>query len=285
MAQGKPIVPRNKENPVGQVARIRRSSAAIRRQLSAARKLLKAKISSWPFQIIETNAKRYEYQISLGELSSVADEILIAMIGESSHELVVSEAMAAYENGTAQSAVNIGNISDDYTREITDILSGAPYQRRVSLISARVFEEMRGFDAQAAKELSRVLRNAVEVGDNPLSIVGKLSNQFGISQGRGEKIARTEITGALRRARMDEAEDARQRQGIRLAMKHFSANSSTTRQSHAARHGLLFSVQAVREWYAQDANGINCKCSQVEVLVDESGKEIGAGKKKARQIN
>lgn len=282
MAQGKPIEPRNEDNPVGQVARIRRSSSAIRRQLRAAKKLLKAKISSWPFQAIETNAKRYEYQISLGELSSVADEILVAMIGESSHELVVNEAMAAYENGTAQSAVNLANISDDYTRQVTDILSGAPYQRRVSLISARVFEEMKGFDALASKELSRALRNAVEVGKNPRDIAGDLAEQFVISQGRGEKIARTEITGALRRARMDEAEDARQRQGIRLAMKHFSANSPTTRQSHAARHGQLFTVQEVREFYAVDANGINCKCSQVEVLVDESGKEIKAGKRKAR---
>ena len=57
-------------------------------------------------------------------------------------------------------------------------------------------------------------------------------------------------------------------------MMHFSALSPTTREDHAARHGEVYTVDEVAEWYSVDANGINCKCTQVEVLLDENGDVI-----------
>ena len=42
----------------------------------------------------------------------------------------------------------------------------------------------------------------------------------------------------------------------------------TTRRTHALRHGNLYTSEGVRDWYSINGNAINCKCSQVTVLVD-----------------
>jgi len=57
---------------------------------------------------------------------------------------------------------------------------------------------------------------------------------------------------------MDEAEQTTADLGFRVMMLHLSALSPTTRASHAARHGKLYTVQDVRIWYTQNANPINC---------------------------
>ena len=54
-------------------------------------------------------------------------------------------------------------------------------------------------------------------------------------------------------------------------MVHMSALAPTTRADHAARHGNLYTPQEAREWWARDANSINCRCSVTEVLVNEDG--------------
>lgn len=59
--------------------------------------------------------------------------------------------------------------------------------------------------------------------------------------------------------------------GIPHRFMQLSALSPTTRNSHADRHGLLFTGDEVRHWLAQDDNAIGCKCSFTLVLVDSSG--------------
>lgn len=280
MPHGKPIEPRNKKNPVGQVTKIKKAMAAVRRQLRAVRKLLKAKITGWNYKIVTINTamagnvKIYQYQLSAYELENITAEILSALQANDASNAVIKQALAAYEDGTGQSVTNLLNLTEDYTRNITQVLSSAPYQRRSALIASRVFEEMEIFNGTVGKDLARVLRDAVEIGKNPLDIVKSMVDQFEITAHRAERIARTEITGALRRARLDESQDAQERLGIRSGMKHFSAASATTRDSHYARHGKIYTVQAVREWYSITPNGINCKCSQVEVLLDEDRERI-----------
>ncbi len=94
---------------------------------------------------------------------------------------------------------------------------------------------------------------------------------IGIEQGRANRIARTEITTALRRARWDEHDSASDDLGLNVMLLHLSALSPTTRQTHALRHGKLYTSEEVRDWYSINGNAINCKCSQVTVLVDEKG--------------
>lgn len=271
MAEGIPILPNHPSNPAGQTARIRRANRVTTKQLRAVKKWLSKKFLRIPFERIVTNQVRYEYEISATELSRVSAEIETRMVLEGNNQVIVNQAISAYEDGTGQSVTNLLNISDDYTRSITKVLRSSAYQKRVALASSRVFEEMKGFDVATSKRLGSVLAQAIDDGVNPLQIVNKLSAEFGISKARAKRIARTEITGALRRARWDEARDAQENLSIRLKMMHLSALSPTTRETHSERHGSLFTVKETREFYAVDANGINCKCSQVEVLTNKDG--------------
>jgi SPP1 gp7 family putative phage head morphogenesis protein len=271
MSKGIPILPNHPKNPVGQVGRIRKARGVRTKQLRAVKKWLRDYILAIPFEIIVTNAKVYEFQISVSELERVTGEINSQMILNGNDQLIVDQALAAYEDGTAQSVVNLANISEDYTRSVTQVLASQPYQRRVALASSRIFEGMQGFNLDTSRDLGRVLSQAISDGRSPLQIVGEISERFKVAKYRAERIARTEITQSLRRARWDEARGAEEL-GIKLSLMWLSALSPTTRKSHADKHGNLYSVEYARVFYSEDANAINCKCSQVEVLVDKDGK-------------
>ena len=272
---GQPIAPRSLLNPVGGTDRINRVNKLISQSLDSIQEWTIAKFEQIPTSQILVNSYyvnkyRYEYQISIAELDQIIRDIQL-QLDALPNEYVADQTIGAYEQGTAQAVTNLANISDDYTRNITQVLISDPYQRRAALIGARVFEEMQGFESDTGVALARLLRGAVQDGLNPREVTGQIERQFGISQRRAEKIAQTEITGALRRGRWDEAQDAQERLGIKTKMAWASALKPTTRLTHAQRHGETYTVQQVREFYAVDGNAINCYCSQFEVLVDDDG--------------
>lgn len=274
MPNGNPILPSSRSNPVGQVRRIREASRAWGRHIQGVRQWLAGEFAKIPREFIRTNhlhANRYEYAIDLTELRRIIREMERRLGSDAPRVMMVNRVMAAYEEATADSVVNLSRITDEYTRTVTQVIRSAPYQRRVALIRARVFEEMEGFAGDTARELGRVLSQGIENGLNPRDITGDLSERFGVSRSRAERIARTEITQAHRRGRLDEATEAQERLGIQTKMLWLSALSPTTRENHAARHGNLYTQDEVREFYSDSGESINCKCSQVETLVDDRG--------------
>src|SRR5690554_5396960 len=269
MSKGDPILPSHRSNPAGQVRKIRSAIGAVGRHIAKIRKQTVERFESIETRNITANAaglfvSRYEYLIDLDELQAII-ATMQQQLDEVPAHIVARMAREAYEEGTAKASVNLSSISDDYTRTVASIMQTRPYQRRVALVGARVFEEMEGFAAEAGRDLARTLMEGIQSGRNPRVVAADLRERFRVSRSRAERIARTEIPGAYRRARWDEAEDARENLNIRTKQMHLSALSPTTRPSHAARHGNLYTVQEVRDWYAVDGNGINCKCSTVEV--------------------
>lgn len=275
---GQPIVPRSIVNPVGETARINRTVTAVVDALDEVEGWLLERFNAIPVNSILANSLwvnsyRYEYQISTIELQRLVDDLLIRL-GIIPTDYVVQQTVGAYEAGTNLAVTNLANISEDYTRNITSVLLSQPYQTRAALVGARVFEEMKGFQGETGRELSRILFGAVQDGLNPLEASRTIKDRFDISARRAETIARTEITGALRRGRWDEAQDAQDRLGIRTKMMWISALSPTTRLWHATRHGTAYTIQEVREFYTERGDAVNCKCTQVETLVDEQGNPI-----------
>ena len=273
-----PIVPRSITNPVGGSERIAKTVKAIDDALLSIEAWLVSRFNDIPVKEIAVNSLfvnkyRYEYQISIPDLETLVQEMLV-QLGIIPDEYVIKQVTDAYEAGTGLAVTNLANISQDYTRNITSILLSEPYQRRVALIGARVFEDMKGFEGDLGVQLGRILRGAVQDGLNPRDVVGELKNRFDISARRAATIAQTEISGALRRGRWDEAQDAQEKLGIRLRLLWISALKPTTRLWHAQRHSLLYTVQEVREFYAASANSVNCYCTQVETLVDDNGKAL-----------
>jgi len=285
-----PTLPRNTENPVGGARLQQQTVSRLKRGLRDVRRWVLDRFEEIPKREVTINAQvpgyvvnetRYEYLISVEELRLIVEEIRRRLGIEVPPDYMAAQAARAYESGTGTAVAQLAALTDDYTREITQVLASEPWQRRVALIRSRVFEQMQGFNGDTATELGRVLSQGVEDGLNPRAVAKDIRKRFGVAERRAETIARTEITSALRRATRDETQDARERLGIQTAMLHLSALSPTTRRSHSARHGKVYTAQEVAEWYSVDANSIRCKCSQQPVLLDESGQPI-LGPLKAR---
>ncbi len=281
--QKPPILPGNNKDPTG-VDRLERGAMKeFARRLKKIGSAYVAALESIPASLA-VNAK-YEYQLDpsiltmiLNNASVLVDSVLLE--GEQNNLwLTEGYVVPAATRGTAQTYANLSQQSAVYaaSREsFQALLLSAPYQRRMSLVYSRVFEEMKGFTAGTKRNMARVLTDGIGRGLNPREVARNLRDQVGVETRRANTIARTEITGALRRARWDEAEDARGSLQLRIMLLHYSALSPTTRQNHALRHAHLYTIEEVREWYATGANSINCKCTQVETLVDEKGQPLNA---------
>lgn len=293
------ITPRNKQNP-SQTGRIARSAGRdIRKAMRQIQTAVLVKFKAIPFQKINTktgevinnsqkintrtgkafrtNEVRYEYlvdQLTIADLSLAIQQIIERFLLENrTPDWFMNQAIdLGYQQGTAESIINLTTIAPDtYTRTLETVLFSAPYQQRLAFVLGRNADQFDAFSRGMETDLKRVLGDGMAAGDSPRVVARKVRKQIGGSQKEALRISRTEINMAHRRARWDEAQSAQEDLGIQTKMMHFSALSITTRFTHAFRHGKLYTVKQTADWYSVDANAINCKCSQAEVLVDSKG--------------
>lgn len=275
-----PILPRNYQDPTGADELERRAMKDFARRINKIGKAYKSALDKIPSSLA-VNA-RYEYQLNptllsiiLNDASYLVDQV---MLDGNEYGLWFYEYVdLAAEKGTGQSFANLSQQSPAYAagrESLASILVSDPYQQRMALVHARMFEEMKGLTAEIKRDMARVLTDGVGRGLNPREVARNLTEQVGIEKRRANRIARTEVTTALRRAKWDEDDEARELYGLKTKLLHISALSPTTRHTHAARHAHLYTNEEVREWYAKDANSINCKCSQQSVLVDDKGEPV-----------
>jgi len=263
-----------RKNPAGNVTRIKKEQRRLRKALRGVQSWLDDRIDRIPVQQINAlHINRYEYLIDLAELERIVAELAVRL-GDLPDDLLAEAVTAAYRQGTGDEVANLAALTSAYTREVTQVIQSDPWQRRVALIRSRVFEEMAGFESETGRDLRRVLRRAVEDGENPMALKDLLSERFSVAQSRAERIARTEVVGAYRRARWDEDQDANERLGIKTGLLWISAFAPNTRPSHAALNGEVVTQDFVRDFYSRDANGINCMCSQTSVLLDGDGNPV-----------
>lgn len=212
----------------------------------------------------------------LSQLDLEVDSILLEG-GEQNLWFFTQYVEVAATRGAAQVFANLSRQSPVYKagrQSLMGVLRSDPYLNRMALTRAREFEEMKSYSAQVKGDMARLLTDGIGRGMNPLAIGRNLTEQLGIEQFRADRIARTEITMALKRAKWDEADDAKVIYGLETREMHLSALSATTRASHAARHAHIYTTEQVRAWWATGANAINCKCSTTSVLVDNKGQPL-----------
>src|SRR5690606_3427336 len=127
------------------------------------------------------------------------------------------------ETGTAAAWTNIGVQSSAYKVSrptLQSVFMSEPYQRRLGLVRAREFEEMKGLTATLKQQLAGTLTRGLAQGIGQLEIARNITAQTGIEARRAVRIARTEIPTALRTARLDETNDAVQRLEIKMMVMH-----------------------------------------------------------------
>jgi len=278
-----PILPRSLTDPLGIDGLERRAIADFNRRIRACLEAYLRLLDRIPFETFETNVKRYEFRLLPSVLSSMIEETgtlidrLMLDGGIDNLWFLKGYVEPAVQKGTELARVNLAVQSTAYaaTRPtLQAVLLSEPYQRRLGLVAAREFEEMKGLAAGTRKSLAQVLTSGLASGLNPRDIAKNIEAATGIEASRARRIARTEIGQALRTARIDEAENAAIDLGVKSKMLWLSAMSPTTRETHARRSGKLYTRQEVKEFYTRDGNAINCKCAQTEVLVDDAGNPL-----------
>lgn len=282
MKTNPPILPRSKTDPVGTNDIELAAMRDFRARFKKISKAYQDALSIIPVSPVVN--KKYEYRIDRSLIQSVLDgaaNVVTQQLLEGDKESVwffSAYVAKAYQRGTAQEFANLSRQSPAYQAgqmSMQNILMSDPYRRRIGLIAAREFEQMEGLVGDTKARMSRVLADGVARGRNPKDVAKSLSAEAdAITRQRANTIARTEVSTALRRARLEESQDANTRYGLRTKEMHLSALSPTSRHDHIARHGKLYTIEEVQEWYSEAANAINCKCTQVAVLVDSSGDPI-----------
>lgn len=287
---GSPILPRSISDPTGQDPRERRAIADFKVRMRDIQRGMLRILDQQQYTVVTINSAElavnetvYRFELDENILARINAEIAILINaillegGERSLWFMNAYVEPAYQQGTAQSMANLSVQSAEYALArptLESVLLSDPYRKRIGLVRARVFEEMRGLSDDMRGDLGSTLARGMAAGQNPRVIAKDIKARIGVSQSRANTIARTEITAALKNARLDEDADARDRLGILMKQMQISALSPTTRPAHAARHAHLYTEQEVRDWRARDANDINCKCSFAAVLIDEEGNPL-----------
>lgn len=285
---GSPILPRSSTDPTNTDTRERKFMKDFDRRVTAIGKAVLRILGEQNYTVVtlnalEVNATTYQFELDQAILAGISSEIerIINLIilegGEQELWSLRSYVEPAYVQGTAMTAANLTVQSELYALSkpsLDAILFSPPYRKRISLLAAREFELMQGFAGTLKSDLAQTLTRGMIAGQNPRVIAKDIQARTGVNKSRAERIARTEVTNAFRQARMDEAQDAQTSLGINSRLMHISALSPSTRPSHRARHSKIYSIQEERDWWAITPNMINCKCSTVEILVDEKGNPL-----------
>lgn len=276
-----PILPANASDPTG-VDKLERG--AILDFAKRIKRIRRAYIEAIErFQPEPVVNKAYTFRLDQFLLSSVYEQLgqLVdaELLDGGEQQLWFFETYVgvAYQRGTAQEFANLAQQSPAYKagrQDLARLIGSDSYRRRIALLKAREFEEMKGLSGNVKADMGRILSDGMARGLNPRDIARNLTDQANIEERRAKRVARTEIPTALRRARLDEADDAADTYGTQAMQMHMSALSPTTRPTHASRHAKLFTTDQQREWWAKDGNSVNCKCSTVSVLVDDKGNPL-----------
>ena len=128
-------------------------------------------------------------------------------------------------------------------------------------------------------DLASTLSAGMADGKGVTELVRDVRKRVGVGASRATRIVRTEINGAYRQSTRRETDvlndDVFDGSGYEMRMLWFSALASTTRKSHARKHGKAFTTAQVDKFYGRDANSINCYCSQSNVLINtKTGKVV-----------
>ncbi len=228
--------------------------------------------------LYQVNAGTFIYDMSAQQLAdllqviqTILDDYLLAGNGQDIWAL--QYVAAEYERGTLNAYTNLSAQSPVYAPQTTlrALLSSPAYQNQVAAAFVSTYSDWKGVSDAARSDLANIVADAIGRGVNPRETMKVISKRLDVSMSKAKTIAQTEQVGALREAQWNETTWTQNRLGLRTKLLHLSALKPTTRSWHASRHGNLYTVEEVREWYSKDGNRFNCYCSQIPVILDDDG--------------
>lgn len=157
---------------------------------------------------------------------------------------------------------------------VEQVLFSEPYRTALNQLYVRNFSTIKGLSERTSSQLIQILDNMIQAGNTPTEIINAITERFNVSKSSAERIAQTEINRAYNDAKLETGINIAKQTGLRAGVIHISALTSTTRTSHAARHGNAYTVEDQLAWWNEGANRINCKCTTQTVLIDGTGKVV-----------
>jgi hypothetical protein len=287
-----PIIPGSKSDRTGSLQILRRARSDIGRRFDGLESDVLSTFERIPvYHHNDATMAAVSYGLTPEQLASVTEELQEALNrwllqGRETDQVFWWDAYVDESShlGTAQASVNMAGLSTTYAsaRSLTKVVYSDAYRTRVATAKFKSYEHWTGLAAQARADLAQVIGQAVADGRSPVAVKTLIADRLGVSRSRALGYAQTDITDTLRQARLAEAEDASASLGLRIGQLWTSALLPTTRPTHAARNGKVYTAQEVRDFYGKNGNRYRCHCSIVETLLDEDGKPILTGKLKAK---
>lgn len=237
-----------------------------------------------PDSIFFVNAGEYIYNLGPTELAQLLD--LITQIiddemleGGRDNLWAMDYISTEYDRGAQVAYANLAAQSAAYAEGVTlmEVLSSPAHINQIAMARTPVYADWRLISQRATSDLTNIIASAISQGINPRQTRSIISKRLDASMSDAKRIAQTEQVGALRRAQWSEAKFSRDDLGLRVMLMHISALKPTTRRTHAARHGRLYTPEEVEAWYSEDGNIFHCYCSQIPVLVDADRKIVNKG--------
>ncbi|HEN5203122.1 TPA: phage head morphogenesis protein [Klebsiella pneumoniae] len=303
---GLPIVPRSKVDPTRSAKQVSAMFLDIEDRYLGIKRALKALFDqrltgrerevnshNWHFlchdhgedvRLYQVNAGKFIYDMSaqeladlLGIVQTILDDYLLE--GGEQNFWAMDYVAAEYERGTFSAYTNLSQQSPVYAAQtsIHQLLSSPAYLNQIAASRVTTYSDWRGISDDARRDLAGVISDAVSRGVSPRETASVISKRLDVSMSRAKTIAQTEQVGALRRAQRNETDWAKERLGLNTAILWISALKSTTRPTHAARHGKTYSTEEVAEFYSKNGNAFNCYCANVPCLLDDQGKLYNDG--------
>lgn len=295
---------KTKADPTGQSRNRKRATKALQSRLNRARRKVLDLFDEIPYETrnvtkavnhLQVNELVYEYQLTGQQFAALASAIQAILDGdlETASVLMPEDWFykefieAPYRQGTMEDirdiaramseAQNAGIIEvDPFRPELTPeafVLSEG-YRKNIQTSYAVNYERVKTLSSTTAKQVFTQIQLGIDAGVNSRTIRREIMKRFDVSKTNAQRIARTETNAAYNNAKLDTTALAAEQLELDLGVMHISALTPTTRQSHAARHGLAYSTADERTWWNSGANRINCLCTTQTVVLDSTGKMV-----------
>jgi hypothetical protein len=278
-----PRLPASRTDPVGANVRIKKAW----RKSDAKFKLIREQILEIfnAIPVAQNNAQdEYGYTYDFNatraatfseKIQRILDDILLEDTTAGQMWMGV-EVEDAYQSGVQQAQGNLAKISSVYAeqRSMADILYSEPYLNRLGIAYASTYSDWQGLSDQGRHQLASVVMEGVALGKAPGAVANDIVQRVGVTESKAKQMAQTEITGALRQARRDEAQEAKALLGLNVGIFWTSALLKTTRSWHASRHGVVYSPEEVADFYSRDGNRYNCHCGNTECIIYDGEPQI-----------
>lgn len=285
-----PVIPGTPRDRTGSTALLRKARAQIGQRFDGLLRDVLAIFNRIPVYSLNAEATQVRYGITPEVMDQTMLDIQAALTrwiqdGRQPRYLFWWNLFVeqAAQLGTAQSAANLSQLSSVYAtaRSLDRVIRSEPYRVRVGLARIKSYEHWTGLAADGQSRLAGIIGRAVADGISPRETAKMIQFALNVSKSKAEQYAQTDITDTLRQARWAESEATEAELGIKIGMLWSSALLPTTRRTHAARNGSVYSTDQVRVFYAKDGNRYNCHCGQTECLLDVNGTPILTDRLKA----